>query len=92
MQTVRMDAAVARTLAERVIEGADRLCEIRWPSLDPADLPGSATVVACAPELAEGHLADVVAGMRTWAAAVCASVAAIERAEFGHAGLLGEPR
>ncbi len=92
MGTVRMDAAAVRALADRVLDGADRLDEIRWPTMASDALAGSAVGAATASAAAEDRLADVVARLRTWASAVQASVAAIERAELRHEGRLAGSR
>ena len=56
MGNVRLDAAGVRALAQRVLDGADALDEIRWPTVDSVDLPGSAAGrAAAAPELAGPH-------------------------------------
>jgi hypothetical protein len=92
MGTVKMDATTVKALAERVLDGADRLDEIRWPTVASDALAGSTVGSAIADPAAEERLADVVAHLRTWATAVRAAVAALERAEVRHANRLGEPR
>jgi hypothetical protein len=87
-----MDATAVRALAERVLDSADRLDEIRWPTVASDALAGSTAGSAIADPAAEERLADVVTHLRTWATAVRADAAAMERAEMGHANRLGEPR
>jgi hypothetical protein len=87
-----MDVAGVRALAQRVLDGADRLDEIHWPTLSSDDMTGSAVGRATTAALLEDRLADVVAHMRTWAAEAQASATALDQAELRHAGSLGEPR
>ncbi len=84
-----MDAAAVRALADRVLDGGNRLDEIHWPTLASDALAGSTVSAATASPAAEDRLADVVAHLRTWASAVRASAAAIEQAELHHEGRLG---
>ena len=87
-----MDAAAVRAVADEVLGGADRLGEIRWPSLALDELAGSSVERAAACSAAEDRLADVVAQMRSWAAATRAAATAIPGAEARHADRLGAPR
>ena len=87
-----MDAATVRALADCVLDGADRLGEIRWPTLSSDAMTGSSTQRAAASSRTEERLANVVAHMRTWAVAARASAAAIHRAEMLQASRLGAPR
>lgn len=92
MGNVRLDAAGVRALAKRVLEGADALDEIRWPTVNSVDLPGSAAGrAAAAPELAD-RIADVVAHMRTWAAAAQSSTEVVLEADARHSARLWRPR
>jgi hypothetical protein len=92
MGTVRMDAAAVRAKAGRVLECADRLDEIRWPTLASDALVGSAVSSATALSSAEDGLADVVTHLRSWATAARAAATAVEQAESRHADGLGESR
>ncbi|WP_284233904.1 DUF7162 family protein [Mycobacterium antarcticum] len=92
MGTVRMDAEAVRALADRVLDGADRLDEIRWPTLASAAVAGSAVGAATEAGSVQDRVADVAARMRTWASAVQTSVASIERAELDHRGRLDGSR
>jgi hypothetical protein len=92
METVRIDGPAVRTLAERVLDGADRLDEIRWGTMPSDALIGSAVGPAVAEPVFEQRLAECVAHLRTWATAAQAAATAMERAELRHADRLGEPR
>ncbi|MDP9168865.1 MAG: hypothetical protein M3O32_22855, partial [Actinomycetota bacterium] len=74
-----------RSLAGRMLDGAARLNELRWPTIAFDELGGSAVESVVAHPLAEDRLADVVAHLRTWASAVKAAAAALEQAEVRHA-------
>lgn len=87
-----MDAATVRAIADSVLDGADLLDQIDWPTIDSNDMVGSSALQSAASSLTEERLADVVAHMRTWAVAAQASAAAIHRAEARQAGRLGAPR
>ena len=87
-----MDVTAARALAERVLDGADRLEEIRWPTMPSDALAGSTVGSAIADPATKDRLADVIAHLRTWATAVQAAATALEGAEVRHAHRLGEPR
>lgn len=87
-----MDAAAVRAVTDEVLDGADRVSEICWPTMDFDDLPGSAIERSAACSVAEERLADVVAQMRSWAAAARAAAAAVPGAEVRHADRLGAPR
>jgi hypothetical protein len=75
-----------RAVADRVFAAAQQVAEIRWPTLDPDELAGSAVCRIAAPDLIGAKLTDVVANMRGWAVAASTSADAFERAEHGNAG------
>ncbi len=79
-----MDAAAVRGLADSVLDGADRLDEIYWPTVASEALAGSSVSAATTSPAAEDRLVDVVAHLRSWASAVRASALAIEQAELHH--------
>lgn len=87
-----MDAAAVRANADQVLERADRLDEIHWPTLASGALVGSAVSSATALSSAEDRLADVVAHLRSWTTAARAAATAVEQAEAHHADGLGESR
>ncbi|MDT5155117.1 MAG: hypothetical protein QOI01_6850 [Mycobacterium sp.] len=87
-----MDAAAVRALAESVLDGANHLDAIHWPALSSEGMSGSSVLPAAACPSAEDRLADVVAHMRTWAAAARAAAGAVQLAEEQQAGRLGAPR
>jgi hypothetical protein len=92
MGEVRLDAAEVRALAQRVLDGAEALDEIRWPTMAHDALMGSSVGAATAiPQVAE-RLADLVAHLRTWASAARTAANALERADLNHVDRLGEPR
>jgi hypothetical protein len=74
-----------RAVADRVFAAAQQIAEMRWPTLAPGELAGSAVCGIAAPELVAARLTDVVANMRGWAVAANASADAFERAEHGNA-------
>jgi hypothetical protein len=59
-----VDLAQLRIVADHVMQAADVIAEMRWPGLDPDDLPGSAVGRIAAPDLVAARLTDVVANMR----------------------------
>lgn len=87
-----MDAAAVRAGVAGVLEGADRLDEIRWPTMPSDAMPGSEVERAAASPAVEDRLAAVVAHMRTWSVASLASVGEVERADAHQVGRLGAPR
>ncbi|MBJ7341344.1 hypothetical protein [Mycolicibacterium sp.] len=87
MGTVRMDAAAVLAIADQVLDGADRLDEIHWPTITSASLMGSSVGAAAASSGPADRLADIVVHLRAWASAVRASASAIEQADR-----LGGPR
>ena len=76
-----VDLNALRAVADHVTEAADAIAEMRWPTLDPDDLPGSAVGNIAAPVLVAARLTDVVAKMRGWALAAHMSADAFERAD-----------
>jgi len=80
-EIVEVDLTRLRTVANRVIDSAERIAQMRWPTLDPDDLPGSAVGNVAAPVLVAGRLTEVVDNMRGWAAAAHMSADAFERAD-----------
>ncbi|KUI21139.1 hypothetical protein AU192_11905 [Mycobacterium lehmannii] len=80
-EIVEVDVSQLRTVAQKVMAAADRIAEMRWPELNPGELPGAAVAdVAATAPVAPG-LAEVVANMRGWALAARISADAFERAE-----------
>ena len=92
MGTLRLDATEVRARAQRVLDGADALDELRWPTISSVDLPGSAVGRACSGSGLEDRLADVVTGMRTWAATAQAATVAVEQSDLRQSARLGAPR
>jgi hypothetical protein len=80
-EIVEVDLTRLRAVADRVMETAETIAQMRWPTLDPDDLRGSAVGNAAAPALVAARLADVVANMRGWALAAHMSADAFERAD-----------
>jgi hypothetical protein len=76
-----VDLAQLRTVADHVRQAADAIAEMRWPTLNPDDLRGSAVGRIAAPVLIAARLNDVVANMRGWAVAAHMSADALERAD-----------
>ncbi|MGX9792126.1 DUF7162 family protein [Mycobacterium sp. MMS18-G62] len=76
-----VDLTQLRSVANRVMQAADSIAEMRWPELDPDDLQGSAVGNVAAPDLVAARLTDVVANMRGWAVAAHMSADAMERAD-----------
>jgi hypothetical protein len=76
-----VDLGQLRTVADRVMQAADVIAEMRWPGLDPEDLQGSAVGQVAAPDLVAARLTEVVANMRGWALAAHMSADALERAD-----------
>ena len=84
-----VDLIQLRNGANRVIQAADAIAEMRWPGLDPDDLQGSAVGNIAAPDLVAARLTDVVANMRGWAVAAHMSADAMERADRRNGDRLG---
>lgn len=84
--------AAVRAVAKEVLEHADRLDGMQWPTLRSDEMTGSAASRAASSRVTEERVADVVAHMRTWAAAAQTSATAIDDAQWRHARNLGEGR
>jgi hypothetical protein len=80
-EIVEVDLTQLRAVANRVMESAEKIAQMRWPTLDPDDLRGSAVGAVAAPVLIAARLADVVANMRGWAVAAHMSADAFERTD-----------
>ena len=76
-----VDLTELRDVADHVMEVAHEIAEMRWPTLDPDDLQGSAVGNVAAPVKVAARLTDVVANMRGWALAAHMSADAFERAD-----------
>ena len=76
-----VDLGQLRTVADHVMQAADNIAEMRWPTLNPDDFQGSAVANLAAPDLVAARLSDVVANMRGWALAAHMSADAFERAD-----------
>jgi hypothetical protein len=76
-----VDLTQLRTVADKVMQAADAIAEMRWPGLDSDGLHGSAVGRVAAPDLVAARLTDVVANMRGWALAAHMSADALERAD-----------
>jgi hypothetical protein len=84
-----VDLRQLRTVADHVMQAADTLAEMRWPTLDSDALQGSAVGNVAAPLLVAARLTDVVANMRGWALAAHMSADAFERADRRNGERLG---
>jgi hypothetical protein len=80
-EIVEVDLTQLRTVANRVMDAAEQIAQMRWPALDPDDLQGSVVRNIAAPVLVAAKLTDVVANMRGWAVAAHMSADAFERAD-----------
>ncbi|WP_101947113.1 hypothetical protein [Mycobacterium sp. 3519A] len=80
-EIVEVDLTRLRAVANRVMESAEKIAQMRWPTLNPDDLQGSAVGNIAAPVLVAARLTDVVANMRGWAVAAHMSADAFERAD-----------
>ncbi|MCW2689787.1 MAG: hypothetical protein JWR37_4677 [Mycobacterium sp.] len=76
-----VDLVRLRDVANRVMNAANTIAELRFPGLDADDLRGSAVGGIAAPDLIAARLNDVVANMRGWAVAAHMSADALERSE-----------
>ena len=92
MGEVGLNAAEVRALAQRVLDGADALDDVRWPVDTAEDLAGSAVATTVATAGLEDRVADVAAAMRAWAAATSSAAAGLQHADERHAGRLQAPR
>jgi hypothetical protein len=88
-EIVEVDLTKLRTVANRVMDAAENIAQMRWPTLDPDDLQGAAVGNVAAPVLIAAKLTDVVANMRGWAVAAHMSADAFERADRRHGEHLG---
>jgi hypothetical protein len=80
-----VDLTHLRAVADCVMEAADDIAGMRWPTLDPDELQGSAVAGMAAPDLVAARLTDVVANMRGWALAAHMSADAFERSDIRNA-------
>jgi type II secretory pathway component PulM len=90
-EITEVDLARLRAIADRVMGAATEIAEMRWPTLNPDDLRGSATAGIAAPVLIGDRLTDVVERMQGWAAAARMSADAFERADAGSAERIARP-
>jgi hypothetical protein len=84
-----VDLGHLRTVADHVMQAADRIAEMRWPTMNSDALQGSAVGNIAAPVLVAARLTDVVANMRGWAVAAHMSADAFERTDRRNAERLG---
>jgi hypothetical protein len=80
-EIVEVDLTQLRTVANRVMDAAEQIAQMRWPELDPDDLQGSAVGNIAAPVLVAAKLTEVIGNMRGWALAAHMSADAFERAD-----------
>jgi hypothetical protein len=80
-EIAEVDLTTLRGVADRVMAAADAIAGMRWPTIDPDALQGSAVGNIAAPVLVAARLTDVVANMRGWALAAHMSADAFERAD-----------
>jgi hypothetical protein len=88
-EIVEVDLAKLRTVANRVMDAAEQIAQMRWPTLDPDDLAGAAVGNVAAPVIIAARLTDIVANMRGWAVAAHMSADAFERADRRNGEHLG---
>ncbi|MGV0606582.1 DUF7162 family protein [Mycolicibacterium sp. XJ1904] len=88
-EITEIDLTQLRAVSDRVMTAADRIAEMRWPELNPGELPGAAVADAAASAPVAPGLAEVVANMRGWALAARISADAFERAEQRTADRVG---
>lgn len=88
-EIVEVDPARLRAVADRVLAAAEHVAQLRWPTLDPDDLPDSVVGNIAAPALVAARLGEVVAAMRGWAVAAHMSVDAFERTDHGNGERFG---
>ena len=88
-ERTEVDLGQLRTVADHVTQAADTIAEMRWPTLDPDDLQGSAVGNVAAPVRVAARLTEVVANMRGWALAAHMSADAFERADRRNGERLG---
>jgi chorismate mutase len=89
-EIVEVDLTQLRAVANRVMDCAEKIAKMRWQTLDPDDLAGSAVGNAAAPVLVAARLTEVVANMRGWALAAHMSADAFERADRHNGERLGQ--
>jgi hypothetical protein len=80
-EIVEVDLKQLRSVANRVMDAAEQIAQMRWPTLDPDELRDSAVGRIAAPVLVAARLTEVVANMRGWAVAAHMSADAFERAD-----------
>jgi hypothetical protein len=80
-EIAEVDLTQLRAAADRVMDAAEQIAQMRWPTLDPDDLQGAAVGNIAAPALVAARLTDVVANMRGWAVAAHMSADSFERAD-----------
>jgi hypothetical protein len=88
-EIVEVDLTQLRAVANRVMDAAEQIAQMRWPTLDPDDLPGSAVGTVAATVLVAARLTEVVANMRGWAVAAHMSADAFEKADHRNGENLG---
>lgn len=76
-----VDLARLRHLAERVSTTASEVTDLRCPQLHPEELRDSAVSAVMASWPAGNPLADIVIGLRDWAAAARSSADAFDHAD-----------
>jgi hypothetical protein len=80
-EIVEVDLTQLRTVADRVMDAAEKIAEIHWPTLDADELRGSAVGGIAAPAMIAARLNDILATMRGWAMAARLSADTLERAD-----------
>ena len=88
-EITEVDLTQLRAVADRVLNAADQISEMHWPTLDADELRGSAVGGVAAPVLIAARLNDVLATMRGWAMAARMSADAFERADRRNGERLG---
>jgi hypothetical protein len=88
-EITEVDLTELRSVADRVMAAASEIAEMRWPTLNSDDMPGSAVGNVAAPVLVAARLTDVVANMRGWALAAHMSADAFERRDHRNSERLG---
>ncbi len=88
-EIVEVDLTQLRAVANRVVDTAEQIAQMRWPGLDPDDLQGSAVGNIAAPVLVAARFTEVVANMRGWAVAARTSADAFERTDRRNGEHLG---
>ena len=76
-----IDLTQLRAVADLVMDAAEQIAEMHWPTLDADELRGSAVGGIAAPVLIAAHLNDILATMRGWAIAARMSATAFEAAD-----------